>query len=71
MLLPTTSTSFVATHPAWSTTINHLSRIVVPENGSATYQMQTVGVTHSKPGKRYHYSISIHAEMLTTPGLLV
>ena len=58
MLLPTTSTSFVATHPAWSTTINHLPRIVVLESGSATYQMQAVGVTRSKPGKRYHYSLT-------------
>ena len=70
--LLTTSTSFVATRPTWPTKPNRLSRIVVAEDGSATAQMETVGVTHSRPGKRYYRTVSRLVEMLTTTtGLLV
>ena len=57
-LLPTTSTSFVTTYPTRSSTINRLSRIVVAGGGSVTTQVETVGVIHSRRGKKYCCSLS-------------
>ena len=51
--LLTTSTSFVATHRARSAAVNRLFRTVVEEDGLATTKAETVGVTHSRPGRRY------------------
>jgi len=71
MPLLTTSTSFVTTPPTRST-VNHLPRIVVAEAGLATSQLETVGATHSRLGKRCYFFLSSPSYIFTTtPGLLV
>ena len=49
----TTFTLFVAIRPIVFAAVDRYPRIAVPERGLAIFQPGTVGVTHSRPGKRY------------------